>query len=124
EPARAREPDRHLALEHRHRGLAGALDDRDGLFIAVVVDLIATVVADARTLLVLDDREVVVGLALLPPVTDNLLDLRIRHERALCANGLGRVRREPEHIAATQELLRAGHINDRAGIAGGTGSKG
>src|SRR5437870_1064851 len=75
EAARAGEPDRHLALKHRHRGLARALDDPDGLLIALVVDLVSPIVADPRALLVLDDRQVVVGLALLPPVTNDSLDL-------------------------------------------------
>src|SRR5438270_11028547 len=88
EPARARETDRHLPLEHRHRRLARALHDLDGLLVAVVVDLIATVVADPRALLVLDDREVVVGLALLSPMTDDLRDLRIGYEGSLPADRL------------------------------------
>src|SRR5438046_10140838 len=100
EPTRAGESDRHLPLEHRHRRLARALDDRDGFLVAIVVDLIATVVAYARALLVLDDREVVVGLALLPPVTDDLLDLCVGHERYLRAEGLRRVRGKPVHAAA------------------------
>src|SRR5882672_1150773 len=103
EPARAREADRHLALQHRHRRLAGALDDLDCLFVAVVVDLVATVLAHPCALLVLEDGHVVVRLALLPPVTDDLLDLRIGNEGALGAHRLRRVRREPEHVAAPQE---------------------
>src|SRR5438876_4468891 len=99
EPARARETDRHLPLEHRHRRLARALHDLDGLLVAVVVDLIATVVADPRALLVLDDREVVVGLALLSPMTDDLLDLRVGYEGSLRADRLRRVRGQPEHVA-------------------------
>src|SRR5437763_2167746 len=59
EPAGAREPDRHLALEHRDRGLPGALDDLDRLLVAVVVDLVAAVVARPRALLLLEDRDVV-----------------------------------------------------------------
>src|SRR5437870_11787627 len=47
EPAGTREADGHLSLEHRDRRLAGALDDLDGLFVAVVVDLVATVLTDA-----------------------------------------------------------------------------
>src|SRR6266571_7879688 len=54
EPARARETDRHLALQHRHRGLPRALDDLDGLFVAVIVALVPAVLAHPRALLVLD----------------------------------------------------------------------
>src|SRR5256885_9956581 len=48
--------------------------------------------------------------------SDDLLDLGIGHERALRADRLRRVRCEPEHVAATKELFRTGHIDDRAGI--------
>src|SRR4029077_4912413 len=123
EPARAREADRHLALEHRHRRLSRALDDLDGFLVAVVVDLVATVLTDPRALLVLDDGHVVLRLALLPPVTDDLLDLRVRDEGALRADRLRRVGGEPKHVAAPKELFRTGHVNDRAGIDRGCGSK-
>src|SRR5256886_15087425 len=43
EPARAREADRHLPLEHRPRRLAGALDDLARLFVTLVVDFVAAV---------------------------------------------------------------------------------
>src|SRR2546428_13380929 len=105
EPTRAREADRHLPLKHRHGGLARALDDLDGLLVALVVDLIATVLTHSRPLLVLDDGKVVARLALLLPMTDDLLDLRIGDERTLRAHRLRRVRRKPEHVAATEELL-------------------
>src|SRR5438270_12557312 len=78
EPACAREADSHLALKHRDGSLAGALHDLDGLLVPVIVDLVATVLAHARAFLVLEDGHVVLGLALLPPVTDDLLDLGIR----------------------------------------------
>src|SRR6266566_6734395 len=84
EPACAREADRHLPLKHRHGGLARALDDLDGLFIALVVDLVATVLTHSRSLLVLDDGKVIARLALLLPMTDDLLDLRIGDKGALC----------------------------------------
>src|SRR2546422_8603203 len=74
EPARPREPDRHLALEHRYGRLPRPLDDRDRFFVAIVVDLVRAVITCSGALLVLDGGEVVVGFALLPPVTDDLLD--------------------------------------------------
>src|SRR5713226_10403388 len=39
EPPGAREPDRHLPLQHRHRRLTRALHDLYRLLVAVVVDL-------------------------------------------------------------------------------------
>src|SRR3989442_5379669 len=68
ETARAREADRHLPLEHGHRSLPGPLHDVHGLFVPLVVDIVAGVVARPGALLVLEDREVVMGLALLLPV--------------------------------------------------------
>src|SRR3989442_3222138 len=68
ETAGAREADRHLPLEHGHRSLPGPLHDVHGLFVPLVVDIVAGVVARPGALLVLEDREVVMGLALLLPV--------------------------------------------------------
>ena len=56
-------------------------------------------------------------------MADDELDLAVRHEGALRPDGLRRVGGHPEHVAAAEELLRAGHIDDRAGIDGGCGSK-
>src|SRR2546428_1692732 len=74
ETARAREADRHLPLEHGHRSLPGPLHDVHGLFVPLVVDVVAGVLARPGALLVLEDREVVMGLALLLPVAGARLD--------------------------------------------------
>ena len=56
------------------------------------------------------------GLALLLPVAGDELDLLVRHEHALGADRLGHVRRLPEEVAAAEELLGAGHVDDRARV--------
>src|SRR5256712_3247947 len=105
ETARAREADRHLPLEHGYRSLPGPLHDVHGLFVPLVVDVVAGVLARPGALLVLEDREVVMGLALLLPVAGDELDLLVRHEHALGADRLGHVRRLPQEVAAAEELL-------------------
>ena len=114
EPAGTREADRHLPLEHRHGRLARALDDVDGLLVAVVVDVVTVVVTRLRALPVLDDGHVISRVALLLPMADDELDLAVRHEGALRPDGLRRVGGHPEHVAAAEELLRAGHVENRA----------
>src|SRR6185437_7277161 len=89
EPARAREADGHLPLEHRHRRLAGAGHDVDRLLVPVVVDLrVAAVLALARAILALEDLELVARVALDLPVARDGLDLAIRDEDALRADRL------------------------------------
>src|SRR3989442_1873460 len=88
ETARAREADRHLPLEHGYRSLPGPLHDVHGLFVPLVVDVVAGVLARPGALLVLEDREVVMGLALLLPVAGDELDLLVRHEHAPAVRGL------------------------------------
>src|SRR3989441_4605099 len=80
ETAGAREADRHLPLEHGHRSLPGPLHDVHGLFVPLVVDVVAGVLARPRALLVLEDREVVMRLALLLPVAGDQLDPLVRYE--------------------------------------------
>src|SRR6266702_2688759 len=88
EPARAREADGHLPLQHRDRGLAGACDDIHGFLAAVVVDLIAIALTPRETVGALDDLlvAVVADARLERPVMADRLDLVVRYEHALRAD--------------------------------------
>ena len=76
-------------------------------------------VVGALGLLFLDRGDVVVvmGLRLLgTPVFDDPLDLLVRNEDALQAHRAGQVGRLVEHVAAADEVLRAGRVEDRARV--------
>src|SRR5437870_10523237 len=103
ETARAREADRHLPLEHGHRSLPGPLHDVHGLFVPLVVDVVAGVLARPGALLVLEDREVVMGLALLLPVAGGELDPLVPPEHAPGAARPWARPRPPEEVAAAGE---------------------
>src|SRR2546427_1003934 len=105
--ARAREADRHLPLEHGYRSLPGPLHDVHGLFVPLVVDVVAGVLARPGALLVLEDREVVMGLALLLPVAGGGPLPLVRPQQPPGGGRPWPVPRRPAEGGAARAALRA-----------------
>src|ERR1017187_8399179 len=102
------------ALEEGDAGLLFAADDLDAvlddLFVLVDAALVIEATAGAGDLLV--DFEFVAGLGLLGDETHHALNLAVGHERALCADQLGRAGRQIEQVAFADQLFGAHPTNN------------
>ena len=106
------------ALQQRDARLLFAADDFDALLDDFLVLVNAALIAKAghRFGKLLVDFDFVTRLALFGDEINNQLNFLVRDERALCAYGLRRVDRKIEHVAAAEEALGAGHVEDRARV--------
>src|SRR5256885_17243173 len=71
-----------------------------------------------------EDLLLVLRLSLGLPEVDDRLHLAVRNEDALQAGGPARLDREVEHVAASEQLLRAGLVQDDARVAAGADGEG
>ena len=108
------------ALEHRHRGATGLLDDRPALRDQRVFAFLALAAFFAAFGAVLDGLDDVLGelglTVLLGEELDDGGDFLLADEGALHAVERGAARRHEEHVAAADERLGAAAVEDGAGV--------
>src|SRR5690606_6439997 len=122
QPARLREADAQLALQYG--GRAELRGDHELRGLQQHLEIVADVVVDL--LLLRDDGDVlaVVRRHLRLDVVDDLVDLRLVDPGALDAHRLRLAHRVEQGVALADELLRAGRVEDDAGVLQGGGREG
>ena len=108
--------DLQASLEKGRRGTIVLLDDAYGIEQQPVGVFVRRLGDPFRLLAALHDAHVVVRLSLGPPVLGDVADLLVGDEDALQPNWSRQVRRLEEHVAATDQVLGARHVEDRARV--------